>query len=251
MEVITLDQVTLLRRTQEEFSYDLKSTIFSVLHGAYREPTRRLVLDNVNLSVKAAEKVGIIGVNGAGKSTLLKVISGILKPTQGFAKVRGRISPLIELQAGFTPEISVVKNIVLYGILLGFSQAEILARVPDILEFAELQDYAMAPVKSLSSGMAARLGFAIATEIEPDILILDEVLSVGDERFQQKCYQRIEKFWQGRVTMLFVSHSLDQVRQFCDRAVWLHQGKIKLTGSPEEVTHAYLGAVKRGLERTF
>lgn len=251
MEVITLDQVTLLRRTQEEFSYDLKSTIFSMLQGSYRKPSRRLVLDNVTLSVKPAEKIGVIGMNGAGKSTLLKVISGILKPTRGSAKVRGSISPLIELQAGFEPEISVAKNIVLYGVLLGFSQAEILARVPHILEFAELQDYAMAPVKSLSSGMAARLGFAIATEAEPDILILDEVLSVGDERFQQKCYQRIEKFWQGRVTMLFVSHSLDQVRQFCDRVVWLHQGRVELIGSPEEVTRAYLGAVKRGLERTF
>ncbi|NEP28738.1 ATP-binding cassette domain-containing protein, partial [Moorena sp. SIO3I6] len=186
-EVIRLDRVSLWRRTQEEFSYDLKKTILSFVEGKYRKPSKNLVLDDIHLAVKAGEKIGIIGPNGSGKSTLLKVICGILQPTRGQVWIRGEIAPLIELGAGFDPELSVLDNIKLYGVMLGFSKQEMKRRTPSILEFAELEDYKLMPVKGLSSGMSARLGFAIATDVQPDILILDEVLSVGDQSFRIKC----------------------------------------------------------------
>jgi ABC-type polysaccharide/polyol phosphate transport system ATPase subunit len=247
MEVIRLDQVSLWRRTQEEFSYDLKKTVLSVLEGKYRQPAKKLVLAQIDLVVKAGDKVGIIGANGAGKSTLLKVICGILQPTTGSVRVRGQISPLIELGAGFDPEILVMDNILLYGVMLGYSRAEMIARAPSILEFAELEDYALVPVKALSSGMVARLGFAIATDVQPDILILDEVLSVGDQSFKNKCKQRIENFWEANATVLVVSHDLNFIRQSCDQVVWLEKGKLKFLGSTEAAVKHYLDSV--GLER--
>lgn len=246
MEVIRLEQVSLWRRTQEEFSYDLKKTILSFLEGKYRQPAKKLVLDRINLVVNSGEKVGIIGSNGAGKSTILKVICGILQPTSGQVRVRGQIAPLIELGAGFDPEISVMDNIILYGVLLGFSRAEMVERAPSILQFADLEEYALVPVKALSSGMVARLGFAIATDVQPDILILDEVLSVGDESFRNKCKQRIEKFWNANATILVVSHDLKFIRQSCERAIWLEKGKVKFMGTSEETADSYLKAVNQG-----
>ena len=244
-EVIRLDQVTLHRRTQEEFSYDLKRTIFSVLEGKYRKPTKKLVLDNVDLVVNSGEKIGIIGSNGSGKSTLLKVICGILEPSKGTLRVKGEIAPLIELGGGFDPDLSVKDNIILYGVMLGFSRQEMKVRVPDILDFAELQDYAFAPVKALSSGMMARLGFAIATDVEPDILILDEVLSVGDESFKHKCQARMDKLWNHDTTILVVSHGLDFIKESCERSIWLDRGRIRFSGSSEEAIAHYLEAVKQ------
>jgi ABC-type polysaccharide/polyol phosphate transport system ATPase subunit len=240
MEVIRLDQVSLWRRTQEEFTYDLKKTVLSFLEGKYRKPAKKLVLDRIDLVVNANEKVGIIGANGAGKSTLLKVICGILQPTSGGVRVRGKIAPLIELGAGFDREISVMDNIILYGVLLGFSRQEMIIRALSILEFAELQEYALVPVKALSSGMEARLGFAIATDVQPDILILDEVLSVGDESFKNKCKKRIEKFWEADATVLVVSHDLGFVKQSCQQAIWLDKGKVKLVGDAAWVVESYL-----------
>ncbi|MFM5983854.1 MAG: ABC transporter ATP-binding protein [Sphaerospermopsis kisseleviana] len=240
MEVIRLDQVCLWRRTQEEFSYDLKKTILSIVEGKYRQPAKKLVLDNIDLVVDKGEKIGIIGANGSGKSTLLKVISGILQPTSGTVRVRGQVAPLIELGAGFDPEISVMDNILLYGVLLGFSRSEMKARSRSILEFAELQDYALVPVKGLSSGMVARLGFAIATDVQPDVLILDEVLSVGDESFKNKCKQRMDSFWNGETTVLVVSHDLEFVKHSCDKVVWIEGGKINFIGSTEKGVNYYL-----------
>ncbi|BAZ80589.1 MAG: ABC transporter ATP-binding protein [Dolichospermum sp.] len=240
MEVIRLDQVSLWRRTQEEFSYDLKKTLLSIVEGKYRQPAKKLVLNNIDLVVNKGEKLGIIGANGSGKSTLLKIISGILKPTEGKVRGKGKIAPLIELGAGFDPEISVMDNILLYGVLLGFSRMEMKKRAHSILEFAELQDYALVPVKGLSSGMVARLGFAIATDVQPDILILDEVLSVGDERFKHKCQQRIEKFWDADATVLVVSHDLGFMKQSCQRIIWLDKGKINFIGSAERAVESYL-----------
>lgn len=244
-EVIRLDQVTLHRRTQEEFSYDLKRTILSMLEGKYRKPTKKLVLDNVDLVVNSGEKVGIIGSNGSGKSTLLKVICGILEPSKGTLRVKGEIAPLIELGGGFDPDLSVKDNIILYGVMLGFSRQEMKMRVPDILEFAELQDYSYAPVKALSSGMMARLGFAIATDVEPDILILDEVLSVGDESFKHKCQARMDKLWNHDTTILVVSHGLEFIRESCERSIWLDRGRVRFSGSSEEAIAHYLEAVKQ------
>ncbi|NWF59125.1 MAG: ABC transporter ATP-binding protein [Fischerella sp.] len=245
-EVIRLDRVSLWRRTQEEFSYDLKKTVLSILEGKYRKPAKKMVLDQIDLVVKSGEKVGIIGANGSGKSTLLKVICGILQPTSGTVRVRGQIAPLIELGAGFDPEISVKDNILLYGVLLGFSRVQMRTRVREILEFAELEDYALVPVKGLSSGMVARLGFAIATDVQPDILILDEVLSVGDESFKNKCKQRIDKFWNGNATILVVSHDLEFIKQSCKQAIWLDKGKIRFIGDASQTVDYYLESVTVG-----
>ncbi|MEH1872568.1 ABC transporter ATP-binding protein [Nostoc sp.] len=243
MEVIRLDNVSLLRRTQEEFSYDLKKTMLSILEGKYRQSVKKLVLDKIDFVVEKGEKIGIIGANGSGKSTLLKVISGILQPTGGTVRVRGQIAPLIELGAGFDLEISVMDNILLYGVLLGYSRSEMRNRVPSILEFAELQDYPFVPVKGLSSGMVARLGFSIATDVQPDILILDEVLSVGDESFKNKCKRRIEKLWDENVTILVVSHDLKFIQDSCQKCIWLDRGKIQLTGNAGDVVKKYLTSV--------
>lgn len=245
-EVIRVDRVSLWRRTQEEFSYDLKKTVLSILEGKYRKPVKKLVLDGIDFVVESGDKLGIIGANGSGKSTLLKVICGILQPTSGMVRVRGKIAPLIELGAGFDPEISVMDNIFLYGVLLGFSRREIQERAGSILEFAGLEDYKLVPVKGLSSGMAARLGFAIATDVQPDILILDEVLSVGDESFKNKCKRRIEKFWEGKATVLVVSHDLKFVQQSCDRVLWLDRGKVRQVGNPAAMVDAYLNSVREG-----
>jgi len=239
LEVIRLDQVSLWRRTQEEFSYDLKRTILTILEGKYRQPPRKQILDRITLTIEAGETVGIVGSNGSGKSTLLKLICGILKATSGRVDVRGRIAPLIELGAGFDSDLSVRDNIVLYGVLLGFSRAQMLERAQQILAFAELEDCAAMPVKALSSGMTARLGFAIATDVRPDILILDEVLSVGDEAFRNKCARRLESFFQGQATVLVVSHNLDFMVQTCSRVVWLNRGRIEMIGKPYEVVEKY------------
>jgi lipopolysaccharide transport system ATP-binding protein len=242
-EVIRLDRVSLQRRTQEEFSYDLKRTIFSIIEGKYRQPAKKLVLDDVDLVIRSGEKLGIIGANGAGKSTLLKVICGILEPTRGDVRVRGSIASLIELGAGFDPDLSVRDNIILYGVMLGFSRQDMKDKTEAILDFAELTEYIVAPVKSLSSGMVARLGFSIATEVHPDILILDEVLSVGDESFKNKCKWRLKKFWNSDATILVVSHDLTLIKDSCDRAIWLDKGRLRFTGDTSEAIRLYLESV--------
>lgn len=242
-EVIYLNDVSLWRRTQEEFSYDLKKTVLSFLEGKYKKPTKKLILNNINLEIKAGERVGFIGANGAGKSTLLKVICGILKPTTGYVKTSGKIAPLIELGVGFDPENSVLNNIIYYGVFLGFSRKDMKKRTQAILEFSELEDYAHAPVKALSSGMVSRLGFSIATEVKPDILILDEVLSVGDASFVKKCQQRMERFWQDDITILLVSHNLEFIQDSCQRVIWLDHGQIRFQGNPKEAVVRYLDTV--------
>jgi ABC-type polysaccharide/polyol phosphate transport system ATPase subunit len=240
---IVLDNVTLVRRTQEENLYDLKRLLLRAMEGKHRKVHRRTVLKNVSLEIGLGEKLGIIGSNGSGKSTLLKVICRILRPTSGSVHVGGTIAPLIELGAGFDPEISVRENILYYGILLGYSLSAIEERVKSILDFAELHDHADEPLKTLSSGMNARLGFAIATETRPDILILDEVLSVGDEAFRQKCANRIRTFWDAHSTIIVVSHDLEFIRTQCDRTIYLEAGAIVKQGAPSETVDAYLHAV--------
>lgn len=245
MEVIRLDNVSLWRRTQEEFSYDLKKTVLSLIQGRYKKPARKQVLKEIDFVVQSGEKIGIIGSNGAGKSTLLKVICGILEPTTGSIRVRGNIAPLIELGAGFNVDMSLIDNIVTYGVLLGYSKKEMKSKIASILEFAELENYAEAPVKALSSGMKARLGFAVATDVDPDILILDEVLSVGDAKFKKKSQARIESLWDNNATILFVSHSLEYVRDLCDRCLWLDNGKILFYGDTNEAVDLYLQSVEK------
>jgi ABC-type polysaccharide/polyol phosphate transport system ATPase subunit len=237
---IALEGVSLWRRTQEEYLYDLKRLLLRAMEGKHRKAHRRRVLDEVSLEIGAGEKLGIVGANGSGKSTLLKVICGILRPTSGRVYVDGTIAPLIELGAGFDSELSVVANITYYGILLGYSRAAIESRVKAILDFSELHDHATEPLKTLSSGMNARLGFAIATETRPDILILDEVLSVGDEAFKQKCAERIATFWDADSTIIAVSHDLNFIRAQCTRAIWIDGGRVRMDGPAREVADEYL-----------
>ena len=199
-----------------------------------------LALKNINFTVKRGESWGLIGKNGSGKSTLLKLISGIIKPYQGTVKVTRTISPLIELGAGFDPELTARENIFLNGALLGYSKAFIEEHFQNIIDFAELSNFIDVPIKNFSSGMSARLGFAIATIKKPDILIVDEVLAVGDIAFQQKCKERMETLLSNGTTLLFVSHSIEQVQELCSKSIWLYGGEIKSIGEIEVVSQEYI-----------
>lgn len=250
-EVVNFSGVSLWRWMKDEYAYDLKNQIFSILEGRHQKQTRKLVLADIDLSIGRGEKVGVIGANGAGKSTLLKTICGILQPTSGRVATSGNIVPLLELGAGFDPELPVIENILLYGVLLGSSRKAMLEKVPSVLAFAELQEYGSVPVKVLSTGMAARLGFAIATDVQPDILILDEVLSIGDEHFKQKCRRRIDQFWHDKVTVIVVSHELEFVRQACDRAIWLDGGRVAYDGEARAATQRYIASIEREAMETI
>jgi len=197
----------------------------------------------VSFAVDKGEAFGIVGRNGSGKSTLLKLISGILKPTSGRISVNGRIAALIELGAGFHPEITGRENIYINGIMLGLSRREIDARFDRIVDFSGIRDFIDQPVKTYSSGMYVRLGFAVAVHVDPDILLIDEVLSVGDEEFSAKCIAKIQEMKYRGVTLVFVTHQLDQVRNLCDRALWLDHGEAVQIGDPVRVVDAYLQQV--------
>lgn len=196
-------------------------------------------LKNVSFEVKKGDTLGLIGLNGSGKSTILKIIAGILRPTQGTVKVKGKIAPLIELGAGFDGDLTGEENVYLNGALLGYSQSEVKKNYRDIVEFSELENFMNVPVKNYSSGMLSRLAFAIATIGIPDILIVDEVLSVGDFRFQKKCEDRIKKMQESGTTVLFVSHSIEQVKKICNKIVWLDHGKVRMYGNTREVCEEY------------
>ena len=201
-------------------------------------------LSDVSLSVEKGEVVGIVGLNGSGKSTLLKIISGILAPTTGTAKTNGTISPLIELGAGFDFELTTKENIFLNGSVLGFDRKFIKEKYDEILDFAELREFENVAIKNFSSGMVARLGFAIATLVKPDILIVDEILAVGDFLFQQKCEKRISDMMAGGTTVLIVSHSIEQIERLCSRVVWLEKGRVKMVGNTKEICDAYMNHEK-------
>ncbi|HUR81456.1 MAG TPA: ABC transporter ATP-binding protein [Thermoanaerobaculia bacterium] len=200
-------------------------------------------LRDVSFSVDKGEAFGIIGRNGSGKSTLLKLVSGILKPTTGKLTVNGRIAALIELGAGFHPEITGRENIFINGIMLGLTRREIEQRYEKIVEFSGIREFIDQPVKTYSSGMYVRLGFAVAVHVDPDVLLIDEVLSVGDEEFSAKCVAKIQEMKYRGVTLLFVTHQLDQVRTLCDRAMWLDHGQLEAIGDPMRVVDAYLQEV--------
>lgn len=196
-------------------------------------------LNGVNLSIHQGETVGIIGTNGSGKSTILKIITGVLNPTAGEVTVNGRISALLELGAGFNMEYNGIENIYLNGTMIGFSEKEIDAKLQDILDFADIGDYVYQPVKTYSSGMFVRLAFAVAINIEPEILIVDEALSVGDVFFQAKCYHKFEEFKKLGKTIVFVSHDLSSISKYCDRVILLNKGNKLGEGSPKEMIDAY------------
>ncbi len=196
-------------------------------------------LQDVSFEVNKGDKLGVLGLNGAGKSTLLKLISGVMKPTHGNIELNGRISPLLELGAGFDPSYTGRENIFLNGAMLGYPKEFIESKFDEIVEFSEIGDFIDVPLKNYSSGMVARLGFSIATVVEPQILILDEVLSVGDAKFKEKSENRMKSLLNQDVTVLFVSHSIDQVRRLCNKAIWLEKGKLIMQGSVEEVSEKY------------
>ncbi|MET3548174.1 ABC-2 type transport system ATP-binding protein/lipopolysaccharide transport system ATP-binding protein [Paenibacillus favisporus] len=192
-------------------------------------------LQNVGFEVERGEVFGVIGLNGAGKSTLLKVISGILKPTEGKVVKNGSVAPLIELGAGFNGDLTGMENIYLNGLILGYSKKMIESKLDEIIEFSELRDFMHTPLKNYSSGMKSRLGFSIATAVKPDILIVDEVLSVGDIRFKDKSEKKIKNMIEAGTTVLFVSHSLGQVENLCSKVLWLEHGKVRDIGNAKEI----------------
>jgi len=206
-------------------------------------PEEFWALQDVSFSVAQGETFGIIGENGSGKSTLLKLLCGILRPDQGSININGRVAGLLELGAGFHPDLTGRENIYLNGSLLGFSKAQIDKRFDEIVTFAELKDFIDTPVKHYSSGMYVRLGFAIAVNVDPEVLLIDEVIAVGDERFQQKCFEKMNQFKRTGKTIVLVSHSLEAIRNICRKALWLNAGKIQAEGTGDSVVNAYLSAV--------
>ncbi|MCI8501344.1 MAG: ABC transporter ATP-binding protein [Oscillospiraceae bacterium] len=198
-----------------------------------------VAVNNISLEIEKGEVFGIVGTNGSGKSTLLKIISGILKPTSGSVEINGVIAPLIELGAGFDGDLTARENIYLNGAILGYSKPFIEEHFDRIVDFAELRDFLDVPIKNYSSGMVARIAFAIATIIKPDILIVDEILSVGDFLFQQKCEQRINELMAGGTTVVIVSHSIEQIERLCDRVLWIEKGDQRMLGATGEVCEAY------------
>lgn len=236
--IISVKDVTMVFNMATEKLENLKEYIIKLLK-------RQLMfqkfygLKNVSLEIEPGDSVALIGVNGSGKSTMLKIIAGVMTPTKGSVQVRGTIAPMIELGAGFDLDLTARENVYLNGAILGFNNAFMREHFDSIIDFAELWDFVDVPIKNYSSGMVARLGFAIATEVRADILIVDEILGVGDFRFQEKCKARMEELLSGGTTLLFVSHDVEQVRKLCKKAVWLHKGQVKMIGDADEVCACY------------
>ena len=236
--IVTVDNVSMkFNLSSEKFDsfkeYVIKSIKRQVSYDAF------MALQGVSFEVMRGDSVGLVGLNGSGKSTMLKVIAGVLKPTEGKVTVNGTIAPLIELGAGFDMDLTARENVFLNGALLGYNRKQMEEQYPDIVQFSELADFMDVPVKNFSSGMVSRLAFAIATIGTPDILIVDEVLSVGDFHFQEKCEARIQNMRDHGTTILFVSHSLEQVKKICNKMVWLEKGHLKMFGNTENICDIY------------
>lgn len=235
---VVVDHVSILFNLNSEKIDNIKEYFIKLI-------TRKLhytefwALKDVSFTVEKGERIGILGFNGAGKSTLLKTVAGVLKPTKGSVSVSGVIAPLLELGAGFDMNYSGKENIFLYGATMGYSRKFIESKYDEIVEFSELGDFINVPIKNYSSGMRARLGFSIATAVEPDVLILDEVLSVGDAKFRKKSEEKVKSMFDKGVTVLFVSHSTDQVRRLCNKAIILKQGEVIASGDVNEVCAKY------------
>ena len=237
--VINVDGVSMVFNISKEKIDSIKEYAIKILKRQLMY-TEFKALDNVSFSISRGEVVGLVGLNGSGKSTMLKIIAGVMKPTSGSVSVKGSIAPLIEVGAGFNGDLSGRENIFLNGYLLGFSKEYINEHLEEIIEFSELGEFIDVPLKNYSSGMKARLGFSIATTVKPQILIVDEVLAVGDFKFQEKCQKRIPDMMENNTTVLFVSHSINQVRKLCTRCIWLEKGKLLMDGPSEEVCDAYM-----------
>lgn len=236
--IIKVSNVFMRFNMSSEKVDNLKEYLIKRLKGKlfFKEFT---ALDNVSLEINRGEIFGIIGRNGAGKSTLLKIIAGVLKPSKGSTKVNGTMAPLIELGAGFDIDLSGKENVFLNGAILGYSEKEMKEKYEEIVEFSELEDFMGVAVKNFSSGMYARLGFSIATVVRPDILIVDEILSVGDMHFQAKCENRINDMMEKGTTIVIVSHSITQIEKMCDKVLWMEKGEMKMLGNAKEVCLEY------------
>lgn len=236
--VIKVQDVSIHFNLMEEKVDSLKEYFMKLIKGKllYND---FIALQRVSFTVEKGEILGLIGLNGAGKSTLLKILAGVLAPTTGKVMVKGKVAPLIEVGAGFDPELTARENIFLNGAILGHSEAYMKEHFQEIIDFAELQQFVDVPVKNFSSGMYARLGFSIATIVQPDVLIVDEVLSVGDYRFQEKCEQRIRKMIEKGVTIIMVSHDNDLIQKLCTKVVWLEHGKVKAIGDTKKICNEY------------
>ena len=237
--VVDIDHLTIRFNLASEKINDLKEYFVKLVK---RELMFQefLALQDVDLKVRRGESWGLIGVNGSGKSTLLKAACGILRPYKGSIQINGSIAPLIELGAGFDYNMTARENIFLNGTVLGNSRKFMQEHFDEIVDFAELHQFLDVPIKNISSGMQARLGFAIATMVRPDILIVDEILSVGDYQFQQKCYQRMEEMLGGGTTLLYVSHDINSVKKLCDHAIWLEKGHVRKSGLVDDVCDEYM-----------
>ena len=200
----------------------------------------RTVLDNINLEIKKGETVALIGTNGSGKSTLLKLMTKIIYPTKGTITTKGKLTSLLELGAGFHPDFTGRENIYFNASIFGLTAAEIDARIDDIIEFSELKDFIDSPVRTYSSGMYMRLAFSIAINVDAEILLIDEILAVGDQHFQEKCFNKLQELKKSNKTIVIVSHSLDSVKKLCDRAIWIFEGKIRMDGPTKKIIDEYL-----------
>lgn len=241
-KIIELENVSVKYRVPQEQIGTFKEYAIRLVQGKVEHRSFN-ALNKVSLSINRGEVFGLIGHNGAGKSTLLKVVAKVIRPTGGRVIVRGKVAPLLEVGAGFHPELTGRENVFLNGAMLGFSQEEMKKKFPRIVEFAELGDFIDAPLRTYSSGMTARLGFAVATDSQPDILIVDEILSVGDEAFQHKSYERIQAIKAQGATILLVSHSMSVIDGMCQRAAWLHRGQVRSVDNAKVVVDQYLGLV--------
>lgn len=236
--VVKVENVSVLFNLNQEKIDNLKEYFIKLVTKKLHY-TEFWALQDISFEIKKGERLGVLGFNGAGKSTLLKVVAGVLKPTKGEVSVEGVIAPMLELGAGFDMNYSGRENIFLYGATMGYSRKFIEQKYDEIVEFSELKDFIDVPVKNYSSGMRARLGFAIATAVNPEVLILDEVLSVGDAKFKKKSEAKIQSMFDKGVTVIFVSHNTDQVRRLCDKAILIDKGKLIASGSADEVCDLY------------
>ncbi len=240
MTIIDAQHVTMTYRLTKNRVSSVKEYLVSMLSRKLQYEEFR-ALDDVSFQVERGDVVGLVGRNGAGKSTILKVISGILRPTGGSVAVRGGVVPMLELGSGFDFELSGRENVFLNGAILGYDKTFLASKYQDILNFSELHDFIEQPLRTYSSGMIMRLAFSIATVVQPEILIVDEILAVGDADFQAKSYARMQELMSGGTTVLMVSHNIDQIRELCNNAIWLEHGKVRMSGIASEVCDAYTG----------
>ena len=243
--MIKADNISMRFNLGIEKNFSLKLFFINLFKSKKNKPKKEefWALKDVTFEVEKGEVVGFIGSNGAGKSTLLKIIAGVMKPTKGKVEVHGNICPMIELGAGFDMELTARENIYLNGAVLGYSKEFIEKKFDEIVEFSELKDFLDVPVRNFSSGMIARLAFSIATIVDPEILIVDEILSVGDIAFQQKSENKMKSMIGGGTTVLFVSHSIEQIKNLCNKVIWLEHGLVKEIGPAEEVCNKYIESV--------